>query len=84
LDKYARASEVLCEQRHRSRESAWQALLDRLHDWTERMQLPRLRQYGVSESDFDKIIANSRGNSMKTNPIRLEDREIRAILSARL
>jgi alcohol dehydrogenase len=29
-------------------------------------------------------VANSRGSSMKTNPIRLEDSEITAILAARI
>jgi alcohol dehydrogenase class IV len=84
LDKYARAGEILCEQRFRSREAAWQALLDLLAQWTQRMDLPRLSHYGVTATDLDKIVANSRGNSMKTNPVALSDADIHTILVRRL
>lgn len=46
--------------------------------------LPPLRDYGIKASDFDAIVANSRGSSMKTNPIVLDDTEIREILEQRL
>ena len=48
------------------------------------MRLPRLSQYGVSESGLDQVVAHSRGSSMKTNPVLLHDAEIRAILLRRL
>ena len=47
------------------------------------MQLPSLGQLGIQESDFDRITANSRGSSMKTNPIVLTDTEIEQILQDR-
>jgi alcohol dehydrogenase len=48
-----------------------------------RLALPLLREYGVEQSDFPKIVANCRGTSMKTNPIILDDDEVRAILAQR-
>jgi alcohol dehydrogenase len=57
------------------------------------MRLPRLSAYrvpqgdflrGVARTDFSRIVANSRGSSMKTNPIVLADAEITGILEARL
>jgi alcohol dehydrogenase len=36
------------------------------------------------EADVDRIVANSRGSSMKTNPIPLTDLEIAGIVRARL
>ena len=84
LDKYARAGEILCEQRFRSREAAWQGLLELLEQWTQRLALPTLRHYGVTANDFDRIIAQARGNSMKTNPVVLSDSEIHSILNRRL
>ena len=59
-------------------------LVQILNQWTNEMKLKRLGQFGVKEEDLDKIVANSRGNSMQTNPIKLEDAEIRSIVTDRL
>jgi len=84
LSRYARLAEILCQRRIREPEAAYEAIISLLKDWTERMQLQRLSQYGVAENDFSRIVANSRGSSMKTNPIVLTDEEITQILQARL
>lgn len=64
--------------------AAHKALVEILADWTRRMDLPRLQAYGITEADIERIVANSRGSSMKTNPILLSDGEIAALLRARL
>jgi alcohol dehydrogenase class IV len=84
LDKYTRVSEVLCRRRHKSKQDAWGALIDLLHNWTDRLKLPKLSVYGVEESGLDHIIAHSRGSSMKTNPVVLSDSEIRGMVERRL
>ncbi len=84
LDKYARVGEIVCEQRFRSRDTAWQALIEKLENWTQHMALPMLSHYGVTPKDLDKIVVHSRGNSMKTNPVVLTDAEIHTILTQRL
>ena len=84
LDKYARVAEVLCERRIRKREEAWEELVALLNQWTNELQLARLSHYGISESDFDEVVVNSRGSSMKTNPVVLTDDEVRSILMARI
>jgi alcohol dehydrogenase len=61
-----------------------QRLSDLLNDWTHRLSLPRLSSYGVSEADLPAVIADSRGSSMKTNPLVLTDGEIEELLRARL
>lgn len=63
---------------------AHRALASTLEDWTRRMDLPRLGAYGIAEADVERIVANSRGSSMKTNPIVLTDAEIAALVRARL
>jgi alcohol dehydrogenase len=83
LDKYARVAELLCQRHFSSREQAWHELLALLDDWTERLHLPTLDRYQVQTGDFDHIVANSRGSSMKTNPIVLTNEEIRSILQQR-
>lgn len=84
LIKYAKIGNLLSDMQPVSDESAALILVELLHDWTERLGLPRLSDYGVTLEDFPKIIANCRGNSMKTNPIVLSDDEVREILSKRL
>lgn len=84
LGKYVHLADVLCKKKHTSRESAWEAMIICLTEWTERMQLPVLSQFGVSQSGLDHIVEHSRGSSMKTNPIVLTNNEIRLILEQRL
>lgn len=84
LDKYARVGEVLCERRYPTRDAARAALLDMLGRWTTTLNLPVLSEYAVQANEVDKIVAHSRGSSMKTNPIVLTDGEIKSILSMRL
>ena len=57
--------------------------VDQLHKVTTELDIQRLQDYGVEEKDFAVIVANSRGSSMKTNPIVLEDAELMALLQAR-
>jgi len=84
LGRYAKIAEVLCGCHFVDQETAFNALILLLQDWTEQMKLPSLSMQGISVSDFDLIIANCRGSSMKTNPIVLSDKQIRNILRARL
>lgn len=83
LNKYAEAGRLLCgpcENDHRAQD----ALVERLQEWTERMALQRLGGYGVTPDDIARVVANSRGSSMKTNPIVLTDEEIEQVVRARL
>lgn len=84
LDKYAEAAAILCGGPIRSREAAWEALVNLLAEWTERLELPRLGDYGLQAGGLDHVVAHSRGSSMKTNPLVLTDAEIRNCLEERL
>jgi alcohol dehydrogenase len=64
--------------------SAQAALVEKLREWTEFLQLPRLGAYGLAVADIEKVVANARGNSMLTNPLVLDDAEIAALVRARL
>jgi len=83
LDKYEKVSELLCQQQFATQERAWQELLTLLDDWTQRLQLPTLDNYGITAADFSHIVAHSRGSSMKTNPIVLTDEELMRVLEQR-
>lgn len=84
LAKYRQLAEILCGEAHRDPEPAYRALIDLLSRWTAELMLPRLSHYGLQETGLDKVVANSRGSSMKTNPIVLTDKEIKHILLDRL
>lgn len=84
LAKYLHATEILCQKRFIDPETAFNALLDILSQWTTALNLPRLSRYGLQETGLDTIVANCRGSSMRTNPIVLTDEEIRQILLERL
>ncbi|PSJ18380.1 iron-containing alcohol dehydrogenase [Nitrosomonas supralitoralis] len=84
LAKYLHVAEILCQKRFVDPQSAYNALINLLAQWTSELALPRLSHYGLQETALDKVIANCRGSSMKTNPIVLEDEEIRQILLERI
>ena len=84
LTKYARVAEILRGGKLGDAHGAHTALLETLNAWTDEMRLPRLRAYGVTAADYPAIVADCRGNSMRTNPVVLTDTEVTAILAARL
>lgn len=84
LAKYAEVGRLLSGRHGLDDTTAGDALVEMLEQWTERLALPRLSEFDISESDIPAIVAGSRNNSMKTNPVLLEDEEIAAIVRQRL
>ncbi len=84
LHKYAEVGRLLAGKREIDDLAAQRALVAVLEDWTKRMSLPLLSDFGVTSRDIPRIVANSRGSSMKTNPIILTDDEIADIIQRRL
>ena len=84
LDKYAVIGDVLNQKRHKNKHESWEALCSLLKHWTQLMELPGLSEFGLDAQGLDKVVVNSRGSSMKTNPIVMTDEEIKALLIRRL
>ena len=84
LAKYAIIGRLLGADPRASDDFARDGLLATLEEWTRLMKLPLLSELGVAAGDFPRILAHSRGSSMKTNPIPLHDAEIGRILHMRL
>lgn len=84
LAGYARAGALLGGADRGANLDATDRLAERLAEWTERLALPRLSAYGMTEADIGAVLADSRGSSMKTNPIVLTDAEIEELIRARL
>ncbi|MCW8827211.1 MAG: iron-containing alcohol dehydrogenase [Gammaproteobacteria bacterium] len=83
IDKYARVARLLGATEVDDIAAATE-LVSILRAWTEQLPIPRLGHYGVTEGDIELIVANSRNNSMKTNPIELNDSEIATIVRGRI
>jgi alcohol dehydrogenase len=84
LVKYAQVGRLLTGRAELDDVTARSSLIALLAEWNEQLHLPRLNDFGINETDFPLIIANSRGSSMQTNPIVLTDEEINTILKQRL
>lgn len=84
LLKYAQVGRMLAHDAQLAEEEALTRLVDTLYAWTEQMGLQRLSAFGVAPADIPRIVCNSRGSSMKTNPIELSDEEIGQILAKRI
>lgn len=84
LAKYAQIGALLSGQTYTDDYHAAIALVELLREWTHRLGLKRLGEFGVQAGDIDRIVANARGSSMQTNPLRLTDAELAEILTARL
>lgn len=84
LGKYARAGRLFANEANLAQVDACQRLIQIVEEWTAYMKLPRLSEFGITEADLDRIVANSRGNSMKSNPVELSDDEIAEIVRRRL
>jgi alcohol dehydrogenase len=84
LEKYALVGRLLSKQQNLTQGEAHAALIEILENWTATLRLPYLSHYGVEKKDMPRIVANSRGSSMKTNPVTLGDDEITALISSRL
>jgi len=83
LTKYGRAGALMLTE-NLTGNAALDGLVRTLKDWTERLELPRLSSYDVKDTDIDRIVANSRGSSMQTNPVVLTDAEIAELVKRRL
>lgn len=81
LKKYAKAGAMLTGTDAKDVAGCARTLCDKIDEWTEKLEIPRLGEYGIRPSDLENIAAAS-GN--KYNPIRLEKNEMKEVLSSRL
>jgi alcohol dehydrogenase len=84
LRKYAEAGILLSGRMFSSESAAQDGLAELLEQWTERLSLPRLGDFDMTEKDIGRVVANCRGGSMQTNPLVLSDDELATLLQQRL
>ena len=79
--KYADAGRLLTDINGKDDIYYTSLLSDTLDKWVEELKLPRLSHYGITATDFDRIIA---GTGNKNNPVKLTKEDMRTILGMRL
>ncbi len=84
LPKYAEIGRRFAMLKGMSGDEARAFLVATLRQWEHQLDLPRLSACRIASADFPRIVSNSRGSSMKTNPVVLSDEEITRILQERL
>jgi len=84
LPKYAEIGRRFAMQKGLNGDDARTYLVDTLRQWERALDLPRLSACRLASADFPRVVAASRGSSMKTNPVVLTDEEITHILEERL
>jgi alcohol dehydrogenase class IV len=84
LDRYQEVATILTGESYDDPADAGRALVTHLAELTETLRIERLSAYGVGADDIARLVAGARGNSMKTNPVLLEDDEIAELVERRL
>jgi len=84
LGRYAAAGRLFTGRAHVDDRQARSVLVSALESLTARLGVARLSAFGITESSIPALVADSRGSSMKTNPIVLIDDEIASILQTSL
>jgi alcohol dehydrogenase class IV len=80
LSKFADVSRILTGPQEKDDRTAISNGIAWLNDLKRELKIPTLSQLGILESDLPFIVSESRGSSMKTNPVVLSDEEIGEIL----
>jgi len=87
LRKYAKAGAALSGEsgvdfnNHKDIDHYSNLLVEILENWTAKLNISRLGEYGVTVDDLDKI-AKKAGN--KNNPVQLDNEQIKKLMKARL
>jgi len=82
LKKYANVGRMMTGRHELDDDKARSALLILLNDWSKRLDMPKLSNYGVKQGDISRLIEHISGGSMSGNPIVLTDDEIRQLIQA--
>jgi len=84
LEKYIRIGRIISANDTLNEKQSLVELSRILREWTIKLKLPKLSEFGVKKDGFKRIIEECRGSSMQTNPIVLLDSEIESILAKQL
>jgi alcohol dehydrogenase class IV len=81
LAKYAKVGAIITGHNETDVEGCCERLVSTLEEWTARLQIPRLGEYGVNAENIDTVIA---ATDNKQSPIQLDREVMREILLSRI
>lgn len=81
INRYAEVSRTLIKTEHSLNEIAAFDLIDYIKNLQNMFGLTDFKNYNIAVKDLNKIAASSRGNSMRGNPIYLDDKTIIKVLT---
>lgn len=81
LGRYAQVGRILSGRPEVDVERGCELLIEQIEEWTERLEIPKLGDYGMEECDLDDLVVQA---GQKANPVQLEPQDVKAILKARL
>jgi alcohol dehydrogenase class IV len=81
LQKYAKAGAILTGVNSADLHDGCERLLETLFQWQELLRFPRLKTFGMDESDIDTIVSMTRS---KSNAVQLDEVAVKRILLKRL
>jgi len=80
LEKYSFLGELFLEEKGKSQDYYVDAFQEYLHQLTDELKLPGLKEYGIKEGDLDKICQIT---ECKNNPVKLDTSDLMEILLQR-
>ena len=81
LNKHVKVARILPGTDKMSDDQALDLLVKIFQSWVEQFKVPRLRHYGITEGDINRII---KAASLKNNPVPLSKDDLKEILQERL
>ncbi len=81
LNKFINLGQLLSGKIGKNSNYYLSAFVDVIEQWTMKLKIPLLGQYGVKHKDIDKIIMHC---SQKNNPVQLDKNDLTKILQARI
>jgi alcohol dehydrogenase class IV len=77
LEKYAQIGKLFSDNIKEDLDHYCEILVDKIEEWTQLLNIPKLNKYGLRESDLEKIV-HVTGN--KNNPVQLDHEDIKQII----
>ena len=81
LTKYADIGKLLSGDHYGNVEQYCEHLIEKIEEWTNHLQLPRLEKYSIQHEDIEEIVEST---DNKNNPVRLDKESIKQILVERI
>jgi alcohol dehydrogenase class IV len=81
LTKYARIGRLFSKKDNKKSDFYISELIETIDEYINIMNIPRLKEFGITENDFEAIISQT---GLKNHPVKLSESDMKEILRKRL